>query len=113
MREEYDSTIAISKKVTKEEATNLVIDTVYTEIADTTQLVEYYTYDDEKVEKKTKHKVDKVPNYVSKRKIREGYKLNETNGDFEKTTSTKKANKLKSNVKVKNGKYYIINLAKQ
>ena len=113
--EEYDSTITISKKVTKDEATSLVIDTVYTEIDDTTQLEEYYIYDDKtkKVEKKTKYKIDKVPNYVSEWKIKDGYKFNETNGDFEKTTSTKKANRLKSNAKIKNGKYYIINLARQ
>ena len=113
--EEYDSTITISKKVTEDEATSLVIDTVYTEIDDTTQLEEYYIYDDKtkKVEKKTKYKIDKVPNYVSEWKIKDGYKFNETNGDFEKTTSTKKANRLKSNAKIKNGKYYIINLARQ
>ena len=113
--EEYDSTITINKKVMEDEATSLVIDTVYSEIADTTQLVEYYTYDDKtkKVEKKTKYKIDKVPNYVSEWKIKDGYKLNETNGDFEKTTSTKKANRLKSNAKIKDGKYYIINLARQ
>jgi len=113
--EEYDSTITINKKVMEDEATSLVIDTVYSEIADTAQLVEYYTYDDKtkKVEKKTKYKIDKVPNYVSEWKIKDGYKLNETNGDFEKTTSTKKANRLKSNAKIKDGKYYIINLARQ
>ena len=113
--EEYDSTITISKKVTEDEATSLVIDTVYTEIADTTQLVEYYTYDDKtkKVEKKTKYKINKVSNYVSEWKIKDGYKFNETNGDFEKTTSTKKASRLKSNAKIKDGKYYIINLARQ
>ena len=101
--EEYDSTITISKKVTEDEATSLVIDTVYSEIADTTQLVEYYTYDDKakKVEKKTKYKIDKVLNYVSEWKIKDGYKLNETSGDFEKTTSTKKAKRLKSNAKIK------------